>query len=120
MSKKKTLTIIVTRAPYSSECAMLAPKIALEAKRKNYNVNLFLYGDGVWISHLVEEKEYSNPGEWIRRAIKRGVNVFACIQCSKARDLNEKNIISGVKLIKLYDFAKIIKESDKVISFSEG
>ena len=113
----KTLTIILTRGPYISEAADMALKTALAARRKGYRVNLFLYLDGTWTSHVTKEKTYNNPGEWLRSAISRGVEVTACERCSEARDLEEGAIVEGVRILGTYHMIDLIKASDRVLTF---
>ena len=113
----KVLTILLIKGPYVSESADIAFKTALKAKRMGYKVNLFLYLDGTWNTHLTGDKSYNNPGDWLKRVIRKEINVKACERCSNARDLNEGNIIKGVEISgssKLIDF---LMESDKVLTF---
>ena len=117
MSKKKTLTILLTKGPYVSESADMAIQTALKAKKMGYNVNIFIYLDGVWNAHIKEEKGFNNPGEWIKWAIKKGINVSACERCSKARDLDQSDILDGIKISGSYKFIDMLKESDKVLTF---
>ncbi len=114
----KTLTILLLRGPYISEYADLAANMALKARKMGYKVNMFLYLDGAWLPHVKTEKEYSNAGEWLRWAIKKGVTVKACHRCSEARDLTEDDIIPGVEISGLYGFLDMLAESDKVITFT--
>jgi tRNA 2-thiouridine synthesizing protein D len=117
MSDTKVLTILLTRGPYVSEAADMALKTALKARRMGYEVNLFLYLDGTWNSHITGEKDYSNPGEWLRSVVKRGINVTACERCYGARDLNEDNTVEGVRIAGSYSFMEMLKNSDKVLTF---
>ncbi len=113
----KVLTILLTKGPYVSEAADIAFKTALKAKRMGYKVNVFLYLDGTWNTHLTGDKNFNNPGDWLKRVIRKGIDVKACERCSSARDLIEENIIEGVKISgssKLIDF---LIESDKVLTF---
>jgi len=113
----KTLTIILTRGPYVSEAADMAINTALRARRKGYNVNLFMYLDGAWVGHIKEEKDYNNPGEWLRWAVRKGVNVGACERCSDARDLNADNVNEGIDICGSYRLMEWVKESHKVLTF---
>lgn len=117
MNKKKTLTILLTKGPYVSESSDLAVNMALKAKKMGYNVNIFLYLDGTWVSHLTSDKEFNNPGEWINWAIKKGINVCSCERCSIARDLKEGEIIKGIKITGIFRFIDMLRESDKVLTF---
>jgi tRNA 2-thiouridine synthesizing protein D len=113
----KVLTILLIKGPYVSEAADIAFKTALKAKRMGYKVNVFLYLDGTWNTHLTGDKNFNNPGDWLKRLIRKGIDVKACERCSSARDLVDANIIKGVEISgssKLIDF---LMESDKVLTF---
>ena len=92
-SKQKVLTIILTRGAYISESADMALRTALRAQRKGYQVNVFLYLDGVWASHIKSDKNFNNPGDWLKRVIRKKINVCMCNRCSGARDLVEGDYI---------------------------
>ena len=117
MTDTKTLTILLTKGPYVSEAADMAMKTALAAKRAKYDVNLFMYLDGVWVTHITTEKEFSNPSEWLRSVIKRDVDVASCQRCSDARDIHEDRIVEGVQIAGSFRFLDMVKNSDKVITF---
>lgn len=115
--KTKTLTILLTKGPYVSEAADIALKTALEAKKKGYVVNVFLYLDGTWVAHLVKDKEFNNPGDWLKRVIRKNINVAVCERCSHARDLRKDNTIEGSNISGSYKCLEFISESDKVLCF---
>ena len=117
LTNSKVLTILLIKGPYVSEAADIAFKTALKAKRMGYKVNVFLYLDGAWNTNLKGDKNYNNPGDWLKRVIRKEIDVKACERCSNARDLTEEDIIKGVKIAgssKLIDF---LMESDKVLTF---
>ena len=116
--KDKTLSILLLRGPYVSEYADLASIIALTARKKGYKVNMFLYLDGAWLQHIKEFKDFSNPGDWLKRAVRKGVTVKACKRCSSARDISEDNIIKGIEQAGLYCFVDMLAESDRVLTFT--
>ena len=115
--EKKTLTILLTKGPYVSEAADMALNTALKAKRMGYNVNMFLYLDGSWISHIKNEKDFNNPRDLLQWAIKKGINVGACERCSSARDIPETDMVDGMKITGFYWFIDRIKESDALLTF---
>jgi tRNA 2-thiouridine synthesizing protein D len=117
-NEDKVLTILLTRGPYISEYADLAVNLALKARKKGYKVNMFCYLDGAWLPHLKTDKDYSNPGEWLKWAMKKGVNVRACERCSSARDIPEDDVQEGVKISGIYSFIDMLAESDKVLTFT--
>ena len=89
----------------------------MKAKRQGYEVNLFLYLDGAWVTHLTKDKSFNNPGDWLKRVIRKGINVKMCERCSQARDLYEDNIIDGVEISGTYHLIEFLKNSDKVLTF---
>ena len=115
--KPKVLTILITKGAYVSESADIGLKIALSAQRMGYTVNVFLYLDGVWISHLLTDKDFNNSGEWLKRALRKGIKVNMCERCSHARDLTEGNIIPGVHITGTYALIELLKNSDRVLTF---
>lgn len=115
--KSKVLTIVITKGPYISESAEMGLKTALKAKRKGYEVNVFLFLDGTWISHLTSDKNFNNCGDWLKRVIRKGINVKMCDRCSKARDLTQCTIIDGIEIPGTYQFIDLLKKSDKVLTF---
>jgi tRNA 2-thiouridine synthesizing protein D len=113
----KVLTIVITKGPYISESAEMGLKTALKAKRKGYEVNVFLFLDGTWISHLTSDKKFNNSGDWLKRVIRKGITVKMCERCSKARDLTQCTIIDGIDIPGTYQFIDLLKKSDKVLTF---
>jgi tRNA 2-thiouridine synthesizing protein D len=115
----KTLTIVLNRGPFISEYADMAVELAIAAKKKGHNVNLYLYLDGVWVPHVKRDKDFSNVGDRLRWAIKKGVNVKSCARCAdEARDITPEDIIDGVPLVGIYSLVDWLKESDKVVTFT--
>jgi len=114
----KTLTILLNRGPFVSEYADLALRLALKAREKGYDVNLYLYVDGVWVPHVKEDKPYPNPGEKLRRALEKGVRVKVCNRCAEARDVVAGDIVGDIPLVGLFEFTEWLRESDKVLTFT--
>ena len=78
LTNSKVLTILLIKGPYVSEAADIAFKTALKAKRMGYKVNVFLYLDGAWNTNLKGDKNYNNPGGWLKRVIRKEIDVKAC------------------------------------------
>ncbi len=118
-SEPKTLTIVLNRGPFISEYADMAVNLALGARKKGYNVNLYLYLDGVWVAHVRRDKDFANVGEHLRSAMRKGVNVKSCARCAdEARDITEDDQIEGIPLVGIYTLIDWLKESDKVVTFT--
>lgn len=114
----KTLTILLNRGPFVSEYADLAVKVALKARDKGHEVNLYCYVDGVWAPHVKAEKPYENVGRLLREALEKGVSVKICARCADARDVTAQDTIEGVPQVGLFDFIDWMKRSDKVLTFT--
>lgn len=118
-SKKKKITIILTEGPYRSQYADIAYKIASNALKLGYGVNIFLYMDATHIPKKGQNPHsFPNVGDRYNKLIKRGADIRACIRCATARGHTciKDPYIAGVKITSVYDIPQWIKESDKVIS----
>lgn len=120
----KTLTIILTDGPYISQYAEMAYKIASEALKVS-RVNIFLYLDAVNIPKDGQKPSlFADTGRLFKELAERGAVVRACARCASARGyLAEEDGIcpdyhQGIKITSLYDLAKMLKDSDRVISLS--
>jgi tRNA 2-thiouridine synthesizing protein D len=116
-TSSKQLTIILIKGPYVSEAVDMACKTALKAKQKGYIVHFFLYLDGTWNAHLTGDKNYNNPGDWLRRVLRKQIEVVSCERCSTARDLTEKNIIDGIHISGSSELIDFLMDSDVVLTF---
>ncbi|MFH1328331.1 MAG: DsrE family protein [Candidatus Bathyarchaeota archaeon] len=119
----KTLTLILLRGPYSDELPYTAFRIAQKAHEKGYQVNVFAYLDGTYITHHKQfTKELPNVGELWSDIIKRGqfnpkLSYIACIRCTNARGITDE-MANGVIIGGLYDALRWIRESDKTIALT--
>lgn len=131
MRAGKTLTILLFKGPYASQQAEYACRIAEKAVELGYNVNLFLYGDGVHAAMKGQApKAFLNIGEYLTKLAKKGVLIKSCERCSRARGYVEgefdaekdsyasSKVIDGVKIYGLYGFIEMLSKSDKVLNFS--
>ncbi|WP_414469936.1 DsrE/DsrF/TusD sulfur relay family protein [Methanobacterium sp. ACI-7] len=119
-SASKTLTLILTEGPYRSQHADIAYKIASSALKNNYNVNMFLYMDATHIPRKGQNPHsFPNVLEKIRKLVKNGADIRACVRCATARGYAcdaKFPYIKGITITSVYDIPDWIKESDKVIS----
>lgn len=115
------MTILLTDGPYISEYAETAYRIA-DAALKNYKVNIFLYMDALHIPKVGQSpQQFPNLEELFRNLADRGVKIRACPRCGMARGYNpedNRDYPKSIKITSLYDFQKMIAESDRVISLT--
>ncbi len=118
-----TITIILTDGPYITEHAEIAYKIA-RAALNAHKVNIFLYLDAVHIPKRGQNPtSFINIGRLFEELASAGAVVRACSRCAQARGYKAedglcKEYLPGIRITSLYDLAKMIKESDKVIALS--
>jgi tRNA 2-thiouridine synthesizing protein D len=120
----KTLTIILTDGPYISEYAEMAYKIA-RAALKHYQVNIFLYLDGVHVPKIGQEPaQFSNVGVLFRDLARDGVVIRSCIRCAAARGYSSKDdqrcrdYPEEIKISSIYELSEMLSRSDEVICLS--
>lgn len=119
----KTITIILTDGPYISEYAEIACKIA-KAALKKYNVNIFLYLDGVHIPKIGQEPAFfADIGALFQELVSEGARIEACPRCANARGYHAaegicEDYLPGIKITSLYSLAQMLKETDKVVALS--
>jgi uncharacterized protein involved in oxidation of intracellular sulfur len=113
--------IIVNDAPYGTEKAYNAFRMAMAIQKESADVELrlFLLADAVFCG-LPNQKTpngYYNIERMLRSVIRQGAEIKTCGGCSEARGIDTLNFIDGVKLSNMKEFAQWTLESDKVITF---
>lgn len=128
--EKKTLVLMLFSEPYGNQDALNMCRIAKKALEKNYNVEIFLYGDGVYAQMKNQApKLFFNIGEALKNISINGAIIKSCIRCSKARGFNVGDFdseqdrypsqitLDEVKIYSLYGFINMIKKADKILTF---
>jgi uncharacterized protein involved in oxidation of intracellular sulfur len=115
------ILIIINDAPYGTEKAYNALRMAttLLKEHKNVNVNVFLLADSVTCA-LPNQKTangYYNIERMMKFIISKGAKIKTCGGCSEARGIAGLNLIDGVELSNMKEFAKWTVEADKVLTF---
>ncbi len=117
----ETLTLIINDAPYGTERAWNALRLASASMSATVkaDVNIFLLGDAVSIAKKGQNtpEGYYNLEKMLIDLIKIGVKVRACGTCLKARGLNSNDLVEGVEVGTIMILANWVKESRVVLSF---
>ena len=117
----ETLTIVVNDAPYGTERAWNALRLASASASAavKMEVNVFLLGDAVSSAKKGQNppEGYYNLEKMLTDLIKIGVKVRACGTCLRARGLNQKDLVEGVEAGTMMGLAEWVKESRVVLSF---
>ncbi len=116
-----SILIIINDAPYGSEKAYNALRMAM-AIQKEYQaveVKIFLLADAVFcaLSHQKTPNGYYNIERMLKSVLRNGGEVKACGGCSEARGIDRLEFIEGSQLSNMKEFAQWTVDCDKVITF---
>ncbi len=120
---------------YGSQDAEYMCRIAEKAIDMGYDVQIFLYGDGV-NAQLTDQapKMFYNVGNALERLTEKGAIIKSCVRCSQARGYLDKDsefdesqdrypsskTIDAVKIYSLYGFIDMIKKGDQILTFGSS
>ncbi|MDF1516134.1 MAG: DsrE family protein [Anaerolineae bacterium] len=115
------ILIIINDAPYGTEKAYNALRLAMALQKENVEVEvkIFLLADAVFCA-LPNQKTpngYYNIQRMLESVIRKGGEIKACTGCSEARGIDTLNFIKGIQLSNMKEFAQWTLACDKVMSF---
>ncbi len=113
--------IIINDAPYGSERAYNALRLAMMLQRdhKDAAVRLFLLGDAVSAA-LVGQRTpqgFYNVGRMLADTIRGGAAVLLCRTCSATRGIADLGLVEGARVGTMAGLARWVVESDRVLAF---
>ncbi|NHJ31530.1 MAG: hypothetical protein FK732_01590 [Asgard group archaeon] len=113
--------IIINDAPYGSEKAFNAFRLAmtLQKEHKDVNVNIFLLADAVSCALPKQETSdgYYNLERMLKSVIKKGGVIKACGGCLNARGLKEVELMESVESSTMKQLTQWTYDADKIITF---
>lgn len=120
--KKSPFLIIINDAPYGTEKAFNALRLAMMLQKEhaeNVEVRVFLMADAVTcaLPNQATPQGYYNIERMLRAVISKGGTVKACGSCAEARGLKDLQLIEGVVLSTMSQLTAWSVESDKVVTF---
>jgi len=115
------ILIIINDAPYGTEKAYNALRMAMAIQKENAEVaiKIFLLADAVFCT-LPNQKTpagYYNIERMLKSVVQKGGEIKACGGCSEARGIDTLDFIEGVQLSNMKEFAQWTIDCEKVISF---
>jgi len=133
MVEKKKLAMMLFSGPYGSQDADHMCRVGKAALEEGYDVNIFLYGEGVHAQMDNQApKVFYNVGKSLVEMVEQGATIMSCVRCSQARGYVDGEFEEGedrypsdksmdiVRIYSLYGFIDMLKTADKVISFGSG
>lgn len=113
--------LIVNDAPYGSEKAYNALRLAMTLQREHEGtgVRIFLLADAVTcaIKGQSTPQGYYNIERMLEFVIGRGGEVKACGSCAEARGMAKLALIDGVEISTMSQLAQWVVDSDKALTF---
>ena len=115
------LLIIVNDAPYGTEKAYNALRLAMTIQKNHPDVELrmFLLADAVFCALPGQNTPngYYNIERMLKSVLSAGGKVKACGGCSEARGISGLKLLEGVQLSTMKEMTQWVVDSDKVVTF---
>ncbi len=115
------ILLLINDAPYGSEKAYNALRLAMALQRDHPNVEplVFLMADAVacGIPNQATAQGYYNIERMLKSVLAKGGKVKACGTCADARGLAKAHLIEGVEMSNIAALAEWTVEADKVLTF---
>ncbi|MHA2287217.1 MAG: DsrE/DsrF/TusD sulfur relay family protein [Promethearchaeota archaeon] len=114
--KKKTFTIVIGNAAYTSERPYTMLRFAYTALLEGHNINIFLVEDGVFVGKDNQDPStYDNVGKWVKDVIEEGAVIKACGVCTKARGVTAEELIDGIEVTTMNGFVDMCVQADNIL-----
>ncbi len=117
----KKILFILNDAPYGSEKAYNALRMAMNLQKENapIEVRVYLLADAVTAAI---PNEHTPPGHYniekmMRSIIEKNGQVKLCKSCAEARGVAEIPLIEGTEIGTLSNLTNWVLDSDKVLTF---
>ena len=115
------ILIIINDAPYGSEKAYNALRIAnqLNKEHTDAEVRIFLMADGAncAIAGQTTPNGFYNIERMLKLSLNKGAKVKICGSCAEARGLKNVTLVEGAEISNLAELTNWVVDSDKVLTF---
>ena len=116
-----TILIVINDAPYGTKKAYNALRMAMtfQKEHKDVSVNIFLLADSVTcaLSNQNTPNGYYNIERMLRSVLTQCGKIKACGSCAEARGIAKLQLLDGVEISNMKEFAQWTVDADKVITF---
>ena len=115
------ILFVINDAPYGTEKAYNALRLAMALQKEHgeTEIRIFLLADAVGCA-IPDQKTpqgYYNIERMLKSVINGGGRIRACGGCSEARGINRIQLVEGVELSNMSEFAQWVVEASKILSF---
>lgn len=113
--------IIINDAPYGTEKAFNALRIANQLNKENPDaeVRIFLIADAAncAVAGQITPNGYYNIERMLKLSLNKGAKVKICGSCAEARGLINLSLIKGTEISNLAELTNWVLDSDRVLTF---
>jgi len=117
----KNILILINDAPYGTEKAYNALRLAIQLTKdhENVEVRVFLMADAAncAIANQNTPNGYYNIEKMLKLILSKGAKVKICGSCVEARGLKSAALIEGTEISTMAELTNWVVGSDKVLSF---
>jgi len=117
----KKVLILINDAPYGSEKAYNALRLAIQLGKdhEGVEVRVFLMADaaGCALANQNTPNGYYNIERMLKAILAKGAKVKICGSCAEARGLKGATLIEGTEISTMAELTNWVVDSDKVITF---
>lgn len=113
------ILIIINDAPYGTEKAYNALRIANQLGHTDTEVRIFLMADAAIcaLANQTTPNGYYNIERMLKFSLLKGAKVKICGSCAEARGLKNIGLIEGTEISTLAELTSWVDDSDKVLTF---
>jgi uncharacterized protein involved in oxidation of intracellular sulfur len=117
----KKILIIINDAPYGTEKAYNALRLAMQIQKdyEGTDLTVFLMADAVTcaLPNQNTPNGYYNIERMLKAVLMKKGRVKLCGSCSEARGLKEVKLIEGVELSTMKELTQLTMEGDMTLTF---
>jgi uncharacterized protein involved in oxidation of intracellular sulfur len=121
MMNMKKILILINDAPYGTEKAYNALRLAMQIQKDNEGTDLcvFLMADAVTcaLTNQNTPNGYYNIERMLKAVLLKNGKVKLCGSCADARGLKEMKLVEGAELSTMKDLTQLTIECDKMVTF---
>ena len=115
------ILILVNDAPYGTEKAYNAFRLAIQLGKDHSDVELrvFLMADAAFcaLANQNTPDGYYNIERMLKAILAKGARVKICGGCAEARGLKSAPLIEGTEISTMAELTSWVVDSDKVVTF---
>ena len=114
-----SVAVLVNASPYGNEGPHNALRLSQAQELAGERVELLLMGAAVNTARRDQNPRtaHASPEALLAELVEGDVTVTPCGTCGQTRGLQEADLIEGVVIGTIHGFARIVKGSDKTVSF---